>query len=112
MRLACLIIAFTSALAGTIAHASTLTDPTQPMDFIARPRGAAPVPAGPVLQSTMVSPDRKVAVISGKTVKVGDTFDGAVITDITPYEVRMTRGGRETSLRMLPKLIKDKGADE
>lgn len=98
------------ALAPT--YAGPLSDPTQPIGFATRRAGPLQAPTGPVLQSTMVSHDRKVAVISGKTVKVGDTFDGAVVTDITPYEVRMTRGGREISLRMLPRLVKDKGATE
>ncbi|MFL6622704.1 MAG: hypothetical protein ACJ8J7_04155 [Sulfurifustaceae bacterium] len=106
------VLAIVLVVVTATVHAGALSDPTQPVGFGARRAAPAPVPAGPVLQSTMVSPDRKVAVISGKTVKVGDTFDGAVVTDIKPYEVRMTRGGRETTLRMLPKLVKEKGTVE
>lgn len=96
-----------------VAVANAFPDPTAPADFVARPRSGAPaVPSGPVLESTMVSSTRKSAVISGKRVKVGDTFEGAKVTAITPYEVRMNRGGRETTLRMLPKLVKEKGAVE
>lgn len=69
-------------------------------------------PVGPVLQSTLVSPQRKSAVISGRSVKIGDTFEGALITDITPYEVRLSKGGTQTSLRLLPKLAKEKGKTE
>lgn len=105
--LACLLVSVVA-----VAQAGALSDPTQPMGLAPRSSAAPRASTGPALQSTMVSRDRKVAVISGKTVKIGDTFDGAVITDITPYEVRMTRGGRETTLRMLPKLVKDKGAVE
>lgn len=94
--------------------AAALTDPTRPMDFATG--SAAPStpahPAAPVLQSTLVSPDRKSAIISGKTVKIGDKFRGAVVTDITAYEVRLSQGGRETSLRLLPKLQKEKGTVE
>lgn len=83
-----------------------LSDPTQPQTgevFIA----AKPVePTGPVLQSTMISPTLRRAVISGRSYKVGDRFDGAVIADIQPYEVTLRREGRETRLRLLPRLAK------
>lgn len=96
--------------------ANSFTDPTRPIDAVAAPaRGgvAAPVtPSGPVLQSTLISPYRKSAMISGQRVKIGDKFEGAVIVDITPYEVRMNREGRETSLRLAPKLTTEKGKVE
>lgn len=88
--------------------ANAFSDPTRPMDFAGTPtRAARAAPSGPVLQSTLVSPQRRLAVISGRQVRVGDSIDGAVITDISPYEVRMTKGGRETTLRLLPKINKD-----
>ncbi len=101
-----------------VAVAESLPDPTQPADFIASQSGSGPssagpaAPTGPVLQSTLVSPQRKSAVISGRQVKIGDTFEGAVVVDITPYEVRLRREGRESSLRLLPKLAKEKGKVE
>lgn len=115
MRLAILTFAMFSAAFGVAPAAAVLPDPTQPMDFVAHPNSggvSVMVPAGPVLQSTVISPERKSAVISGKRVRVGDMFEGAKVTAITPYEVRMSRGGRETTLRMLPKLVKEKGAVE
>lgn len=113
MRVAALTFAILSAAFGIAPAAAALPDPTQPMDFVARPNSGGSsvmVPAGPVLQSTVISPERKAAVINGKRVRVGDKFEGATITAITSYEVRMSRAGRETTLRMLPKLIKEKGA--
>lgn len=92
-----------AAIAAGPAHA--FSDPTQPADFVAHARHAAPsAPAAPVLQSTLISPYRRLAVISGKRVQVGDKFNGAVITAISQYEVRMSKDGRETRLRLLPKL--------
>ena len=96
------------ALSNLPAAADTLSDPTRPMSFSAA--GASPgsvEPLGPVLQSTVVSPLRRSAVISGRTVKLGDSIDGAIVVDIQPYEVRLRRGQRETTLRMLPKLVKE-----
>lgn len=117
MRVAVLTLAIMLSTAFGIAPAAAaaMSDPTQPMDFVVRPDSGGSsgmVPAGPVLQSTLISPQRKSAVISGKRVRVGDMFEGAKVTAITPYEVRMSRGGRETTLRMLPKLVKEKGAVE
>ena len=102
------------AVVALLAPALTVafSDPTQPVGSVtttARAAGPA-APAGPVLQSTLVSPQRRVAVISGKQVRVGDKVNGAVVTEISPYEVRMKQGGRETTLRLLPKLNKEQEA--
>jgi MSHA biogenesis protein MshK len=99
------------------AAANSFTDPTRPIESAApsragAPATSAPAPTGPVLQSTLISPYRKSAMISGQRVKVGDNFEGAVIVDITPYEVRMNRAGQETSLRLTPKLFTEKGKVE
>lgn len=111
MRMAIAIAILSAAV--TTVEAAALSDPTQPMDFVPRPSAGGPaVPAGPVLQSTMISPERRSAMISGKRVKIGDKYEGSIVTDIAPYEVRMSRGGRETTLRLLPKLVKEKGRVE
>lgn len=88
--------------------AERLSDPTRPMDFVARRAPArASAPPAPVLQSTRVSAARKSAVISGVRVREGDRFRGAVVTDISAYEVRLRQDGRETVLRLHPKLRKE-----
>lgn len=103
--------AIAAALAAGTAQSGPLLDPTQPYQ-----RGAVelsePVPQGPVLQATRVSATRKSAIISGRTVKIGDSFDGATVVDIAPYEVRMNRTGREFVLRLAPRLAKDKGKSQ
>jgi len=108
-----------TVLAGT-GVASNLSDPTRPVDYFA-PAAAAKGEArsyGPVLQSTMVSPLRKRAVIDGKTVAVGDKVSDAQIVDIRPYEVILRRGNQQSSLRLMPKLgketklAKEKGTSE
>lgn len=87
------------------------SDPTQPMGQAVTPHAAPSRPGGgPVLQSTLVSPQRRLAVISGKQVRVGDTVNGAVVTEISQFEVRLRQGGRETTLRLLPKLNKEQEA--
>lgn len=111
MRASSLLV-LAALLAPSLAGASPLPDPTRPADApIARANGGTAA-AGPVLQSTLVSPTRRVAVIDGRTVGVGDKVHGATVVDIQPYEVRIHQNGRDARLRMLPRLAKEKGTVE
>lgn len=96
-------------IAPTSVHAADLgplPDPTRP--YTGSAAGAPPPEAtGPVLQSTIISPVDRRAVISGRSYRVGDRVDGAVVADIQSYEVTLKRGGRESRLRLLPRLVKD-----
>lgn len=83
-----------------------LPDPTRPQTGAEAPLAAAPAATGPELQSTMISSSYRRAVISGRSYKLGDRVDGAVLTDIQPYEVTLKRGDRETRLRLFPRLMK------
>ncbi len=96
-----------AAMAASALDLKGLSDPTRP--YTGGPAVTAPTPeaSGPVLQSTMISPTDRRAVISGRSYRVGDKIDGAVITDIQPYEVTLKRGDRTNRLRMLPRLVKD-----
>lgn len=96
-----------------VAGAGALPDPTRPADVSpAVGRSATVSPGGPVLQSILVSPQRKFAMISGRRVTIGDKVNGAVVVDIAPYEVRLDRGGRVTVMRLQPKLAKESGKSE
>lgn len=69
-------------------------------------------PAGLVLQSTLVSPLQRLAVINGRTFKTGERVDDAVILQIHPYGVILSRAGRRQLLRLLPKLNIERTRDE
>ena len=90
-----------------------LVDPTQPfMGSRSQQPGGKPASGATnryrlVLQSTLVSPNRKQAVINGKTYRVGDRIGRAVISEIRSYEVILREDGREKTLRLLPKLAKE-----
>jgi len=103
-------IAATVLLLVSGAHAaeelSKLPDPTRPYRSEV---GARETVTGPELQSTMISPTFRRAIISGRTYKQGDKIDGAVITVIQSYEVTLRQGGQETRLRLLPRLTKEPG---
>jgi len=88
------------SVAAQASELGDLPDPTQP-------HGAAVggVPSSGV-QSIFISPQRKTAVVHGRSVTIGDRVGAAEVVDIRPYEVILKRDGRETSLRLMPRLDK------
>jgi len=108
-RAAVIVAGMAGFMAGSQANDSLsgLVDPTQPPYSGTSGATAAPKSTGPMLQSTFISTSQRRAVISGKSYTVGDKFGGGVIADIQPYEVVMKRAGKETHLRLLPKLAKE-----
>ncbi len=85
---------------------SGLPDPTRP-SYVSVAAGTKAPWTGPMLQSTYISVSQRRAVISGRSYKVGDKFGGGIITDIQPYEVVWKQAGRESRLRLLPRLAKE-----
>ena len=107
-RAVVLVVAMAGVVPGSQAEdmVSGLADPTRP-SYVGVSAEAKAQHIGPVLQSTFVSASRRRAVISGKTYTVGDKLGGALIADIQPFEVVLKQAGRETRLRLLPKLAKE-----
>jgi hypothetical protein len=72
----------------------------------ASPRPPPPVPAGPELQSILVSREpggRRIAVISGEMVRQGSRFHGAVVEQVTDDRVVLRRGKARETLRLFSK---------
>ena len=88
------------ALACAGVSAQTLPDPTRraPAD------GASGAVAGTAqLQSVLIgrgTRGRRVAVISGQILRVGDIFEGAVLTSISESEVVLRRGKKLKILKL------------
>lgn len=103
-RYARLSLAILAGLLGAAAQAADIGDLPDPT----RPQGAAPAAtangARSGVQSILISPQRKLAVVHGRTVTIGDRVGDAVVVDIRPYEVILKRAGRESSLRLVPRL--------
>lgn len=96
------------------AHAAAeLPDPTRPV-FFSKPRAESRSPSKPklVLQVTLVSPGRRIAIINGRSYVLGSSIRGAVVTEITAYEVALRRNGREIRLRLVPDLIDHESTEE
>ncbi|HEX7642669.1 MAG TPA: MSHA biogenesis protein MshK [Burkholderiaceae bacterium] len=85
------------------AQTENLPDPTKPPAAFVH--GEA-VPAGPVLQSILIAPTHRLAVISGKTVYVGDSVEGAKVASIAENEVVLQSGKGRQVLRLYPSLRK------
>ncbi len=88
----------------SLAAAQTSIDPTRPPDSISAARGevtASPA-AGPVLQSVLISPGRKMAIISGQTVKLNGKFGDARLVHIAESEVVLRSGKTEQTLKLFP----------
>lgn len=100
MRAAHLLVGLVCALSVAAATAEMI-DPTRP--------GGGPVArAAPAhgLQSTLVSAERRLAVIDGKRVGIGDKIGGASVVEIGPYHVVLKRGMERSTLKLQPYTIK------
>lgn len=78
-----------------------LVDPTRPHN--SRSVDREPSFAGPVLQSTIVTPGERRAMISGRFYRVGDQVGAAQVADIQPNRVVLRQAGRETTLSLFPR---------
>ena len=108
-----LCAAIALALAPSFVHGQSLPDPTARTSVRTAPV-TTPAPARWHLQSTLVAADRRLAVVNGETVAVGDTIRGARVLQITPYAVRLQTAGGTIELTLTtgddPKRAVDGGA--
>lgn len=94
--------------AGKFACAQTLVDPTQPPASLgtrAEPN-ASSTAAGPELQSVLISPSRRVAIINGQSVKLGEKFGEFKVVKIGETEVVLRNGQDVQVLKLFPNVQK------
>ena len=111
MRIRHLFAGLAFAFVSGVALAQPLRDPT-------RPPGGATVPAkktnsgkarsheGMVLQTVLVSSDRRRAVISGRLMAVGERIGSYRLQEIRDSEVVMKGPGGTRTLRLFPSVTK------
>jgi MSHA biogenesis protein MshK len=83
-----------------------LPDPTRPS--FAQGDGAEGNAAGQhglVLQSVLIGPQRRLAVINGRTLAVGERIGDGTLTAIWPHEVVVKRASGEFTLRLVPRYV-------
>lgn len=113
MRLA--LLACLPAIVGLVllpasAQAQTLPDPTRPALGASQSGTVEESPGGPQLQSVLISPRRKLAVINGQTLHVGESFGNAVVVKISAQEVVLKSGGELQVLKLFPGVEKRKSS--
>ncbi len=84
------------------AGAQLLNDPTRPPGALAESAEAGGVGGGPVLQSVMLSPGRKMAMISGEMVALGGRYGDLRLVQLTESEAVLKNGAETTVLRLYP----------
>ncbi len=84
-----------------------LNDPTQPTDpALYFGYGHDRKSTGWSLQSILLSPERRIAIINGERVREGDHVGSARVVRIRDSHVLLNNGGRTVTLRLLPQSIK------
>lgn len=104
-RMALCSVMFAAACGQAMATAG-LQDPTRPSNSWGAGSAAPAVSSGPVLQSVLIASGRRVAVISGQTVQVGDKVGDARIVAINESEVVLREGGKLQTMKVFPGIEK------
>ena len=94
------VLAFAAAPAA--AWAQGLADPTRPPNASAVAGATEISSLGPQLQSVLISPGRKLAVINGETVALGGKFGQATLVRITESQVVLKSGEETQVLKLYP----------
>jgi MSHA biogenesis protein MshK len=99
------------AVLPVLAQTTGLSDPTRPPNAstIAAAAGAPDAAAGPRLQSVLISPDRKLAIIDGQTVALGGSVGDATLVQISETGVTLKRGAELTRLELYPGVVRHAG---
>ena len=84
------------------ARAENLPDPTRPPSEFEAAAGGAAVSSGPMLQTVLISPRQKVAIINGETVKLGGMYGSARVVKISESGVVLNEGGSLQTLKLYP----------
>ncbi len=85
-----------------VASAQALTDPTKPPTEISAPLTRAAAPEGDRLQSIIISPTRRVAIINGQTVELGAKHGEAKLVEVSESGVALQGAQGRQVLTLFP----------
>ena len=100
----CVTCSLAILLAVGAVQAQNMNDPTRPPN--ATPEGASEQARVPVLQSVMITPHGRAAIINGERVELGGKFGDARVLKITETEVVLRSAGRTEVLKLYPNVDK------
>jgi MSHA biogenesis protein MshK len=82
--------------------AQTLADPTRPPATVSDASTNAEILAGPVLQSILIAPNRRLAIINGQTVALNGKYGEQTLIKMTETEVVLRNGKEFQTLKLFP----------
>lgn len=101
-----LMVGVLSVVIQTSAHAQEIKDPTRPPGSISPAGETLQTSIDPVLQSVLIAPNRKLAIIDGQTVKLYAKFGDQTLVKITETSVVLKRGAQLQTLNLHPDFSK------
>jgi MSHA biogenesis protein MshK len=102
-----LVASLVSALSlSGAAFGQGLVDPTRPPDAMAIQPSVGAEAASGRLESILLSPRRKIAVIDGTPVPLGGRIGDATLVSIAPTKVVLREGGMDRVLQLYPAVDK------
>ncbi len=87
-----------------------LADPTRPAAALGSGAGGGAAASGPAkwtLTSTLIAPHRRVAVINGRVMQVGQKIDGAELVAVESGSVLLRRAGQRIELKLIAGNVKE-----
>lgn len=94
-------------VAGPAFGQPPLTDPTRPGILSGGvARATEEKPGAWTLTSTLIAPQRRVAVINDQLVQVGQAVDGATLIAVEPGSALLRRGGKQIRLTLVAASVK------
>ena len=101
----CTVVAL--AVSVDAAWAETLPDPTRPPAFLFAPTDGDGPPAesaggGLILQSVLIAPNRRSAIIGGKALSVGDRVGDFTLVRVSEGEVQLRGPEGSRTLKLFP----------
>ena len=87
----------------SIVSTAQLQDPTRPPDYqVVAKQQKTTQPDNWILSSILISPKRRVAIINGSAVQVGDMVGEVKVISIKPTEVLIQQGNKHIALTLIP----------
>lgn len=95
-----------ATLVSAAAQAAPFADPTRPPSVSAEAGPGGQAVSGPRLESVLIAPNRRIAVISGQAVTLGGKVGEARVVRISESEVVLQNGDQRETLRLFPDVEK------
>lgn len=93
-------------ICSSAAGSEALPDPTRPVVLSGERVPSADKPKLWQLTSTLISPQRRVAVINGQVVQVGQAINGAKLLAVEPGSALLSRAGHKIKLKLIANPVK------